>query len=103
MHDGMQIATPCSVTDKEVGIATHAGPTFGEIVNRLGDSYRSDAEVAAIVAQLLHSGRARLTGKWAGKRIVVRPSLETFLEWVRSKAGGRVNNGKRRQRQVQTL
>ena len=82
-------------------MATHAGPTFGDIVNRIGDSYRSDAEVAALVAQLLHSGRARLTGKWAGKRIVVRPSLETFLQGVRSEAGGRGNEGKTRQRQVQ--
>ena len=82
-------------------MATHVGQTFGDIVNRIGDSYRSDAEVAALVAQLLHSGRARLTGKWAGKRIVVRPSLETFLQWVRSEEGGRVNVGKKRQRQVQ--
>ena len=82
-------------------MATHAGPTLGDIVNRIGDSYRSDAEVAALVAQLLHSGRARLTGKWAGKRIVVRPSLETFLQWVRSEAEGRGNDGKTRQRPVQ--
>jgi hypothetical protein len=58
------------------------------------------SEVAALVAQLLNSGRARLTGKWAGKRIVVRPSLETFLQWVRAEEGGRVNDGKTRQRQV---
>jgi hypothetical protein len=82
-------------------MATNAGHTFGDIVNRIGDSYRSDAEVAALVAQLLNSGRARLTGIWAGKRIVVRPSLETFLQWVRSEEGGRVNDGKTRQRQVQ--
>ena len=82
-------------------MATPSGQTFGDIVNRIGDSYRSDAEVAAIVAQFLHSGRARLTGKWAGKRIVVRPSLETFLQWVRSEEGGRMNDGKKRQRQVQ--
>jgi hypothetical protein len=82
-------------------MATHAGPTFGDLVTRIGDSYRSDAEVAAIVAQLLNSGRARLTGNWAGKRIVVRPSLETFLQWVRSEEGGRENDGKKRQRQVQ--
>jgi len=72
----------------------YAGPTFGDLVTRIGDSYRSDAEVAAIVAQFLHSGRARLTGKWAGKRIVVRPSLETFLQWVRSE--GRRRQGERR-------
>ena len=82
-------------------MATNAGQTFGDIVNRIGDSYRSDAEVAAIVAQLLNSGRARLTGQWAGKRIVVRPSLETFLQWVRSKEGGKVNNGKTWPRQGQ--
>jgi hypothetical protein len=82
-------------------MATPSGQTFGDIVNRIGDSYRSDAEVAAIVAQLLHSGRARLTGKWAGKRIVVRPSLASFLQWVRSEEGSRVNDGKKRQRQVQ--
>ena len=82
-------------------MATHAGQTFGDIVSRIGDSYRSDAEVAALVAQLLNSGRARLTGQWAGKRIVVRPSLEAFLQWVRLEEGGRVNSAKTRQRQVQ--
>jgi hypothetical protein len=58
--------------------------TFGDIVNRVGDSCRSDAEVAAIVAQLLNSGRVRIHGKLAGKRVVVRPSLDTFLHRVRS-------------------
>jgi hypothetical protein len=70
-------------------MATHSGHTFGDIVNRIGDSYRSDAEVAALVAQLLNSGRTRFTGKWAGKRIVVRPALELFLQEVRSAKGDR--------------
>ncbi len=58
--------------------------TFGDLVTRIGDSYRSDTEVAAMVAQLLNSGRIRLNGQAAGKRVVVRPSLDTFLHWVRS-------------------
>lgn len=65
-------------------MSTKSLQTFGDMVNRIGDSYRSDAEVAAIVAQLLNSGRARIHGKWAGKRVVVRPSLDSFLHWVRS-------------------
>jgi len=58
--------------------------TFGDLVTRIGDSYRSDAEVATMVAQLLNSGRVRLSGQSAGKRVVVRPSLDAFLHWVRS-------------------
>ncbi len=58
--------------------------TLGDIVNRVGDSYRSDAEVAATVAQLLNSGRLRLNSQAAGKRVVVRQSLNSFLRWVRS-------------------
>ena len=76
-------------------MATPSEQTFGDIVNRIGDSYRSDAEVAAIVAQLVNSGRARLTGNWAGKRIVVRPSLETFLQRVRSEEGDRGTDEKK--------
>ena len=74
--------------------------TLGDIVNRIGDSYRSDAEVAAIVAQLLNSGRARLGGTGVGKRVVVRPSLDSLLHWVRSKDVGRVNEEKARYCQV---
>ena len=65
-------------------MTTKATQTFGDIMNRIGDSYRSDAEVAATVAQLLNSGRIRLNGQLAGRRVVVRPSLDTFLHWVRS-------------------
>ena len=82
-------------------MATYSGQTFGDIVTRIGDSYRSDAEVAALVTQLLNSGRTRFTGHWAGKRIVVRPSLATFLQRVRSEAGNRGNDGKTPRRQGQ--
>ncbi|NOT57646.1 MAG: hypothetical protein HOP18_23825 [Deltaproteobacteria bacterium] len=58
--------------------------TLGDIMNRIGDSYRSDSEVVATVAQLLNSGRLRLNGQLAGRRVVVRPSLETFLHRVHS-------------------
>jgi|GEM_PF-3952220 len=81
-------------------MTTNSVRTLGDIVNRIGDSYRSDAEVAAIVARLLNSGRARLGGKRAGKRIVVRPSLDSFLHWGRCKDAGRVNEEKGRCRQV---
>lgn len=69
---------------EEVEMNAPALQTFGDVVNRIGDSYRSDAEVAAIIARLLNSGRVRIHGKLAGKRIVVRPSLDTFLHQVRS-------------------
>jgi hypothetical protein len=65
-------------------MTTKSIPTLGALVNRIGDSYRSDKEVAAMVAQLLNSGRVRLNGQWAGKRVVVRPALDTFLQRVRS-------------------
>jgi hypothetical protein len=58
--------------------------TFGDIVNRIGDSDRSDAEVAATVAQLLNSGRLRFNDQLAGRRVVVCPSLDTFLHRVQS-------------------
>lgn len=64
---------------------THkAVQTFGDLVSRIGDSYRSDAEVAATVALLLNSGRVRLNRQVEGKRVVVRPSLAAFLHLVRS-------------------
>jgi hypothetical protein len=58
--------------------------TFSDLVNRIGDSCRSEAEVAAVVAQLVNSGRIRFDGQAAGKRVIVRPSLDAFLHWVRS-------------------
>ena len=58
--------------------------TFGDLVSRIGDLCRSDAEVATVVAQLLNSRRVRLNGEAAGKRVVVHPSLDAFLHWVRS-------------------
>ena len=58
--------------------------TFGDTVNRIGDSSRSGAEVAAIVARLLNAGRGRMHGHCEGKRVGVRPPLDTFPHWVRS-------------------
>ena len=58
--------------------------TFGDLVNRIGDSCRNDAEVAVVVAQLLNSGRIRFNGQATSKRVIVRPSLDSFLHWVRS-------------------
>lgn len=65
-------------------MTTKSMPTLGDLVNRIGDSYRSDEEVATTVAQLLNSGRVRLNGQATGKRVVVRPSLGAFLRRVRS-------------------
>ena len=65
-------------------MTTKPTQTFGDLVSRIGDSCLSDAEVATVVAQLLKSGRIRLNGQAAGKRVVVHPSLEAFLDWVRS-------------------
>lgn len=83
-------------------MTTSSLQTLGDIVNRIGDSYRSDAEVAAIVAQFLNSGRARIGGKGVAKRIVVRPSLDSFLHWVRSKDVGGLNEEKERYYQVES-
>jgi len=65
-------------------MTTKPTQTFGDLVNRIGDSCRTVAEVAAVVAQLPNSGRIRLNGQAVGKRVVVRPSLDSFLHWVRS-------------------
>ena len=65
-------------------MTTKPTQTFGDLLSRIGDTCRSDAEVAAVVAHLLNSGRMRLNGQAAGKRVVVRPSLDAFLHWVRS-------------------
>lgn len=65
-------------------MTTKPTQTFGDLVSRIGDSCRSDVEVATVVAQLLNSGRIRLNGQAAGKRVVVRPSLDAFLHWIRS-------------------
>lgn len=62
----------------------HPTQTFGDILAQLSDFFRSDAEVTATVAWLLNSGRLRFSRELANRRVVVRPSLDTFLHKVRS-------------------
>ncbi len=46
-----------------------------------------DAEVVATVAYLINSGRVRLCGTFAGAKVALRPSLPSFLAWVRIQPG----------------
>src|ERR1043166_761303 len=56
------------------------------VVQKVSESLRTDVEVVATVVDLINSGRVRPCGAFAGTRLVVRPSLSTFLAWVRSPA-----------------
>lgn len=58
--------------------------TFSELIQRVSETTSDDNEVVATVTYLINSGHVRLGGSLAGATIDTRPSLFTFLSWVRS-------------------
>ncbi len=63
----------------------HRECTLLELVQLVSESARNDDEVVATVTYLINSGRVRLCGTFAGAKIALRPSLSSFLTWVRTK------------------
>jgi hypothetical protein len=59
--------------------------TLLELIQLISESTRTDDEVVATVAYLINSGRVRLCGTFAGAKVALRPSLPSFLAWVRTK------------------
>lgn len=58
--------------------------TLLELVQSVGEFALSDDEVVATVAYLINSGHVRLCGSFAGAKIALQPSLNTFSQWVRT-------------------
>jgi len=58
--------------------------TLLELVQSIGEFALSDDEVVATITYLVNSGRVRLCGNFAGAKIALRPSLNTFSQWVRT-------------------
>ncbi len=65
---------------------------FG-VIQHVSSSPKTDAEVVATVVDLINSGRIRPCGALAGTRLVARPSLGTFLDWVRLPASSAARPG----------
>ena len=63
----------------------HTECTLLESIQVVSESAGNDDEVVATVAYLIKSGRVRLCGTFAGAKIALRPSLSSFLTWVRTK------------------
>jgi len=63
----------------------HKECTLLELIQLVSKSERSDDEVVATIAYLINSGRVRLCGTFAGAKIAARPSLSSFLAWVKTK------------------
>jgi hypothetical protein len=59
--------------------------TLLELVQSVSESTRTDDEVVATIAYLINSGRVRLCGTFAGAKVALRPSLSSFLAWVKAK------------------
>lgn len=58
--------------------------TFEELIQFVSETATTDDEVVATVTYLINSGQVRLGGSLSGATVDTRPSLQAFLDWVRS-------------------
>ena len=66
-------------------MTNHTECTLLDLIQRVSEASRNDDEVVATVAYLINSGHVRLCGTFAGAKVALRPSLPSFLVWVRAK------------------
>jgi hypothetical protein len=59
--------------------------TLLELVQSVSSVAETDEEVVATVIYLINSGRVRLCGNFAGAKIALPSSINTFLDWIRPK------------------
>ena len=59
--------------------------TFLELMEQISEAAKNDDEVIATVTHLVNSGRVRFPGNLAGAKNATRPTLDAFLNKVRSK------------------
>ena len=60
--------------------------TLLELVQSVSSVAESDEEVVATVVYLINSGRVRLCGNFAGAKIALPFSVNTFLSRIRSRS-----------------
>ena len=59
--------------------------TFLELMEQISEAAKNDDEVIATVTHLVNSARVRFPGNLADARNATRPTLDAFLNKVRSK------------------